>query len=93
MIKIKKFIGTISGLIMIFCVILSVKIGNELYIGDYFFSLVNLNHTKIVVILAFFVCYLICSKTLKGIESIALNWLRVTLSGLMFVAFLSYCIM
>ncbi|HDR7618168.1 hypothetical protein CN553_18565 [Bacillus cereus] len=93
MLKIKQFIGTTSGLMMIFCIILSIKVGDEQYIGDYFFRLLELNHNKIIVILIFFICYFICSKTLKGIESIALNWLRVILSGLMFVAFLSYCIM
>ncbi|KFM98819.1 hypothetical protein D0U04_29980 [Bacillus clarus] len=88
-----QLIGILLGLIMYLCIIISIKIGDNTYIGDYFFKLFNINNNKFIVALTFFVCLWIVGKIFKEKQAIWLNWGRLFLTGLMLVALVSYLVM
>ncbi|HDR7951289.1 TPA: hypothetical protein QCY38_005075 [Bacillus toyonensis] len=88
--KFKLSFGVFSTLIMYSCILMSIKINEYSYLGDYLLKKISIQHNRIVIIIIFFVCFWIQSKLLKDTESILINWLRVILTGLMFIAFVSY---
>lgn len=90
--KLKLTLAVFSGLIMYLCILMSVKINDSSYLGDYLLNKISIQHNRVVIIIIFFVCFWVQSKLLKDTESILINWMRVILTGLMFIAFVSYFI-
>lgn len=88
--KLKLISVVFSGLIMYLCILMSIKINENSYLGDYLLNKISIQHNRIVIIIIFFVCFWIQNKLLKDTESILINWMRVILTGLMFIAFISY---
>lgn len=73
-------------------ILLSIKINESLYLGDCILDKFSIQNNRIVIIITFFVCFWIQNKLFKGTELILINWMRIVLTGLMFVAFVSYFI-
>ncbi|EKS8366755.1 MULTISPECIES: hypothetical protein [Bacillus] len=90
--KLKLTFAVSSGLIMYSCILMSIKINESSYLGDYLLNKFSIQNNRIVIIIVFFVCFWIQNKLLKDTESILINWMRVLLTGLMFIAFVSYFI-
>ncbi|WP_041580380.1 hypothetical protein [Bacillus sp. 1NLA3E] len=88
--NIKKTVGVTSGLIMLVCILLSIKIPNNQYLGSYLFDSLKLSNFRFIIIIIFFICFFVTSQTLKNVESILINWGKLALSLLMGVAFISY---
>ncbi|WP_211171151.1 hypothetical protein [Bacillus sp. DNRA2] len=88
--KIKKTVGVTSGLIMLVCILLSIKIPHNQYLGSYIFDSLKLSNFRFIIIIVFFLCFFVTNQTLKNVESILINWGKLALSFLMGVAFISY---
>ncbi|WP_144641576.1 hypothetical protein [Bacillus cereus] len=91
--KLKLTFAVFSGLIMYLCILMSIKINESSYLGDYWLNKFSIQNDRIVIIIVFFVCFWIQNKLLKDTESILINWMRVLLTGFMFIAFVSYFIL
>ncbi|MCQ6529917.1 hypothetical protein [Bacillus mycoides] len=90
--KLKLTFAVFLGLSMYLCILMSIKINESSYLGDYLLNKFSIQHNRVIIICIFFVCFWCQNKLLKDTESILINWMRVILTGLMFVAFVSYFI-
>lgn len=88
--KLKLLFGVFSTLIMYSCILMSIKVNEDSYLGDCLINKISIQHNRIVIIIIFFVCFWTQGKLLKDTELILINWMRVILTGLMFIAFVSY---
>ncbi|MEV3217787.1 hypothetical protein ABNB61_00870 [Paenibacillus larvae] len=87
-----RYVWYFFGIVMMVCVIFSIKIRDNFYISDYVLGKFHVQSNKIVIVLIFLVSWWICMKTLKGYRPIWLNWTKLFLSVLLLIAFVSYLI-
>ncbi|PJZ00763.1 hypothetical protein CPT06_09415 [Bacillus vallismortis] len=90
--KFKVFSGYTAWLFAVICMILSVKIKSNLYIGDFVCSLFHIDFNIIFIIVPFILMIWIFSSVFKNVNTILLNWLRLTISVLITLSFLSILI-
>ncbi|EJR63021.1 integral membrane protein [Bacillus thuringiensis Sbt003] len=71
--KLKLTFAVFSGLSMYLCILMSIKINENSYLGDYLLNKFSIQHTRVIIICIFFVCFWIQNKLLKDTESILIN--------------------
>jgi hypothetical protein len=89
----KRNSGYIAWIIAVFCLILSIKIKYDFYIGDMIWSIFSAQFDILLIIIPFIASVWIFSSIFKNIHTATLKWMRLSISILIVASFLSILIL